>query len=169
MRRLLNFLRYERLLLCLLLVTVWVPAGRASAAGADSDEPAIGEWLNQTLQMRETVEAVDRPAPDGKPSGRIRAGAEVKAIGVVAGGDWVQIELPDGTHAYLRRTAVELATAATPRPPSAQPAASQSAVEAAPAVIRGPVTKVPNAATVVVAEHRIRLSGIDPGPFSALP
>jgi endonuclease YncB( thermonuclease family) len=52
-------------------------------------------------------------------------------------------------------------TAATPETTALEPTPP-------PAVIRGPVTKVPNAATLVVADRRIRLSGIDPGPFAAL-
>lgn len=84
-----------------------------------------------------------------------------------------------------------LATAITAASPAVRPAAQDTAPDAAavpspapttaatpetaapepkppPAVIRGPVTKVPNAATLVVADRRIRLSGIDPGPFAAL-
>ena len=84
-----------------------------------------------------------------------------------------------------------LATAVTANSPAARVAAQDAAPDAVatpspalttaptseatapqpkptPAVIRGPVTKVPNAATLVVADRRIRLSGIDPGPFAAL-
>ena len=62
------------------------------------------------------------------------------------------------------------ATATQPQSEKAtEPEPGASATNPPPAVLRGPVTKLPNAATLVIAEHRIRLSGIDPGPFAALP
>jgi hypothetical protein len=54
-----------------------------------------------------SVQAIGRPSSDGKPSTRIRDGAEVKALEIVAGGQWVQVELPDGTLAYLPKAAVQ--------------------------------------------------------------
>lgn len=152
------------------------PAAPSAAA------PAIEEWLNQNVRLNDTVQAVDRPSPDAKPAGEIRAGAEVKAVGVVAGKHWVQIELPDHSFAYVPRVAIEfenqVATPAAPASgtgaappttsPSAVPAAATSAAATAPGVIRGPVTRVPNAATLVVADQRLRLSGIDPGPQEVL-
>jgi endonuclease YncB( thermonuclease family) len=60
------------------------------------------------------------------------------------------------------------ASVPSPAPTVATPEATAPALKPPPAVIRGPVTKVPNAATLVVADRRIRLSGIDPGPFAAL-
>jgi endonuclease YncB( thermonuclease family) len=186
------------------------PAAEPAPAAAPSvpPAPAVEEWLNQNVRLRDTVQAVDRPGSDGKPSGEIRAGAEVKAIGLVAGKQWVEIELPDQSLAYVPRSAIEFenhaaapagaegaapaggagaapaggagaapaggAGAAPPggesaaSPPAATPAAATSAAAAAPGVVRGPVTKVPNAATLVVADQRLRLSGIDPGPQEVL-
>jgi endonuclease YncB( thermonuclease family) len=138
------------------------------------DAPTVVEWLNQTLRVRDTVRALDRPSSEAKSSARIRSGAEVKAIGIIGGGEWVQIELPDRALAYLPSTAVELndKSAGSARgPDAAKAAASEGAVpEPKPPapVIRGSVTKVPNAATLVVADRRIRLSGVDPGPFAVL-
>jgi endonuclease YncB( thermonuclease family) len=144
--------------------------------------PSIDEWLNQSVRLRETAQALDRPAADGKPAGEIRAGAEIKAIGLVAGGGWVQIELPNHALAYLRRSAIEFensgtstaapseqqvpkpAGAASPRAATAPAPATASATSA----VRGTVIKVPNAATLVVGDQRIRLSGIDPGPLAVL-
>ncbi len=184
-------------------------AGTAAPARPAPKSPTVEEWLNQTVRLRDTVQAVDRPASDGKPAGEIRAGAEVKAIGLVAGKRWVQIELPDHSLAYVPKDAIEFENdAGAPVPPAGQqrpsPAASGGAIPstaapstgapsigapsigapsigapsttkppettaAAPGAIRGPVTRVPNAATLVVADQRIRLSGIDPGPQEALP
>jgi endonuclease YncB( thermonuclease family) len=45
---------------------------------------------------------------------------------------------------------------------------SPPATAAATALVRGAVGKVPNAATLVVGDRRLRLSGIDPGPPVAL-
>ncbi len=162
-----------------------------SAAPSAAPSPTVEEWLNQNVRLRETVQALDRPSANGKPSGEIRAGAEVKAIGVMAGKQWVRIELPDHSLAYVPRGAIAFETGGgAPSPPTAAPgpgtapAAAESGTPpapspppisapgatpaAAPGVIRGPVTRVPNAATLVVNDQRIRLSGIDPGPQEVL-
>jgi endonuclease YncB( thermonuclease family) len=133
---------------------------------------AITEWLNQTVRLSDTTEAFDKPSSDGKSSGRIRAGAEIKAIGLVADKHWVQIELPDHSLAYVSRAAIEFEKGpVTPSAPGAgqggAPAGAEAAV--APSVIHGAVIRVPNAATLVVGDQRLRLSGIDPGPQTALP
>jgi endonuclease YncB( thermonuclease family) len=65
-------------------------------------------------------------------------------------------------------TAPDAAAVPSPASTTATPEATAPEPKPPPAVIRGPVTKVPNAATLVVADRRIRLSGIDPGPFAAL-
>ena len=134
------------------------------------------EWLNQTLRLRAATQAFDRPSSDGKPAARIRAGAEVKAIGIVAGENWVQIELPDQQRAYIPKEAIEFdnSTGSPPGGQQPEPATlmpqktTTPKTTSATAVLRGPVTKVPNAATLVVADQRIRLSGIDPGPLTVL-
>ncbi len=167
------------------------------AAPTDLSTPAVDEWLNQTVRLRQTAQAMSRPASEGKSLGEIRSGAEVKAIGLVAGRQWVKIELPDHSQAYVPREAIEYETnpgeprrsagvqdAARPTsatapsrtstgssaaPPQAGEATGpQTASAAAPNTIRGKVTRVPNAATLVVGDQRIRLSGIDPGPIDDL-
>jgi endonuclease YncB( thermonuclease family) len=162
-------------------------AGAPAATSPAGNSPTIEEWLNQRVRLRDTEQARDRPAADSKPAGEIRAGAEIEAIGLVAGKDWVQIELPNHAIAYLPRTAIEYengaaaaVTPAAPRgadpqapAPAATPATAPAATSPAGApgagsAIRGTVSKVPNAATLVVADQRIRLSGIDPGPQAVL-
>jgi endonuclease YncB( thermonuclease family) len=141
-----------------------------------SNAPAIAEWLNQTVRLRDTVEALDQPSSDGKAAGRVRAGAKVKAIGIITGRQWVQIELPDQRLAYIPSGAIELNDNSTARSPEdgPEPAAAKTAgatspeTTSTPATVRGPVTRVPNAATLIVADQRVRLSGIDPGPSTAL-
>jgi endonuclease YncB( thermonuclease family) len=147
----------------------------AAAAPANAAAPTVEEWLNQPVRLRDTEEARDRPAADGKPAGEIRAGAQITAIGLVAGKSWVQIKLPNAAIAYVPRTAIEFENGdAAPTAPSGPPAAkSQGGGTATPtaasaAEIRGTVTRVPNAATLVVGDQRIRLSGIDPGPLAVL-
>jgi endonuclease YncB( thermonuclease family) len=163
-----------------------LPSARDSSAGAlpappaapppPADPTSIVEWLNQTVGLHDTAEALDRPSSDGKAVGRIRAGAEVKAIGIVSGRHWVQIQLPDQRLAYIPSGAIELNDNSAERPPgkgpqpaaATQPSATSPEAPSTPAVVRGPVTRVPNAATLVVADQRVRLSGIDPGPPTAL-
>ena len=148
----------------------------ASPPPAAGNSPTIVEWLNQTVHLRDTVQALDRPSSDGKATGRIRGGAEVKAIGIVAGREWVQIELPDQVLAYIPVGAVELneSTAASSPGQKAEPAAAPMPGATSPepastaAIVQGPVTRVPNAATLVVGDQRIRLSGVDPGPPTVL-
>jgi hypothetical protein len=132
--------------------------------------PAIVEWLNQTVRLLDTTQAFDRPSSDGKPSAHISAGAEIKAIGLVADKNWVQIEQPDHSLAYVPRAAIEfehgpVASSA----PAARQRAYTSAQAPAPGVIHESVTRVPNATTLVVGDQRRRLSGIDSGPQEALP
>jgi endonuclease YncB( thermonuclease family) len=146
------------------------------AASPTGDSPTIAEWLNQTVRLRDTVEAVDQPSSDGKAAGRIRAGAEVKAIGIITGRQWVQIELPDQRLAYIPSGAVELGDNSAARSPehapepaaATTPGATSPETTSTPATVRGPVTKVPNSATLVVTDRRIRLLGIDPGPPTVL-
>jgi len=155
-----------------------------SSLPAAGNSPAIEEWLNQTVRLPDTTQAFDKPSSDGRSLARIRAGAEIKAIGLVADKHWVQIELPDHSLAYVPRAAIEFengpvapsapavgqggapagAEAAAPPPATSPPTAA-----AAPGVIHGSVTRVPNAATLVVGDQRLRLSGIDPGKQEALP
>lgn len=161
-----------RVLLRLGLFALGLVAARPD--GALGAGPTIEEWLNQTVRLRDTAQARDSPAADGKPAGEIRRGAEIKAIGLVAGKRWVQVELPDHALVYLPASAIEFesggaATAAPPAPPAARPAAvSPPTATPAAAAVRGAVSKVPNAATLVVSDQRLRLSGIDPGPPAAL-
>jgi endonuclease YncB( thermonuclease family) len=173
----------------ILLISIVVAAARpvlglAAEPAQGPAAPAVEEWLNQNVRLHNTVQAVDRPSSDGKPSGEIRAGAEVKAIGLVAGKHWVQIELPDHSLAYVPMAAIEFENdAVAPSAPAAVRGAAPTGAEAVPpptttpppatpaaasGVIRGLVTRVPNAATLVVADQRLRLSGIDPGPGEAL-
>jgi endonuclease YncB( thermonuclease family) len=175
-----------------------VVAEQASAnapASAAPSAPAIVEWLNQPVRLRQTVQAVIRPSEDAPSAGTIRAGAEVKAVGVAAGKHWVEIELPDHSQAYVPREAIEYepepalpgenrsgpAPASAAAAPQSSPAgadgappkpgeatAPQLAPVSAPGAVRGKVTRVPNAATLVVGDQRLRLSGIDPGPIEDL-
>jgi|HubBroStandDraft_6_1064221.scaffolds.fasta_scaffold49821_2 endonuclease YncB( thermonuclease family) len=150
-----------------------VPSLKSEPAPASS--PVIAEWLNQAVRLRGSTDALDRPSSDGQAAGRIRGGAEVKAIGIVAGREWVQIELPDRRLAYIPIGAIELndnpaaARAQGPQPAATTtPAATSQETISAPEIVRGPVISVPNAATLVLADQRVRLSGIDPGPSTAL-
>lgn len=149
------------------------PSSPAPTAPAPAAAPTVEEWLNQTVRLRESVEAMSLPAAGGKPAGEIRAGAEIKAIGLVAGKQWVEIELPDRSRAFVPRAAIEYETGgspAAPPPPEPSGAVTPTAATAqgAPETVRGTVARVPNAATLVVGDRRLRLSGVDPGPSAVL-
>jgi endonuclease YncB( thermonuclease family) len=174
------------LLLAFLVLLLGLPrSGLAEEpAGAPAAGGTIEEWLNQTVRLRDTVQVLDQPSTDGKPTSRIRAGAEVKAIGLVGGGRWVKIELADQQLGYVPADAIRFedkpapssaagppgteAPAATTPPAPSSAASPPAAGSSSPTVLKGLVTRVPNAATLVVADQRIRLSGIDPGPPGAL-
>jgi endonuclease YncB( thermonuclease family) len=112
------------------------PSHQAQASAAAA--PPVEEWLNQPVRLRATVTATRLPSADATPLGEIRAGAEVKAIGLVGGKHWVQIELPDGSRAYVPRESIQFEDSAappSPAPPGAlsSPAATVSSPAAASA------------------------------------
>ena len=106
----------------ILLISIVVAAARpvlglAAEPAPAPAAPAVEEWLNQNVRLHDTVQAVDRPSSDGKPSGEIRAGAEVKAIAVLdATGRWQELALivmqvgymDDLTYYYLGHAAENL-------------------------------------------------------------
>jgi endonuclease YncB( thermonuclease family) len=162
------------------------------SAPVTATSPTVVEWLNQNVHLRQTTQAQSKPSSDSTPVGEIREGAEVKAIGLVAGKRWVEIELPDHSQAFVPREVIEYqsnaevpeqvphqaASATSAAPPSDSrgsalpadaPAHSSGIVPAsATDTVRGKVSRVPNAATLVIGDQRVRLSGIDPGPTEVL-
>ena len=120
-------------------------------AAAPAEQVTLSQQINDMVRVRETVEALDRPDPAGKALGRLRPGVKIKAIGVVEGGKWVQIELPNKNTAFVPIGPLAIGENATELPK-----------------LSGPVTGVPNAASLVIDKQTIRLSGIDPGPPGAL-
>lgn len=133
------------------------PTAPSALAAAAAAGPTIAEPVNDMVRVLNTVQALDKPDKDGKPLGRIRAGVKIKAIGVITGGRWVQIELPNQSIAYVPLDALGIGA-------NAPGAASTSEG----AKVSGPVTAVPDAATLVLGDRAIKLAGIDPGPPSAL-
>ena len=167
---------FERSIGLAFLIGVLVSPLPAATVATAADAPTIAQWVNQNVHMRQATEAREQPAADAKSVGGIMAGAEIKAIGIVAGGQWVQIELPNKALAYVPRAAVDLGGGAA-APPNPGPAPSTPATAAvkpeptpaagpAPGTVSGAVGRIPNAATLVVGDHRVRLWGIDPGPES---
>jgi len=133
-----------RLSLALVGLLVTGTAVALAPASPHAAEPAaapkISEWLNQAATLRQTVTALDRPAPEGKSLGEIAAGAQIEAIGVVAGGRWVQIELPNKAIAYIPDTAIKLVSNA----PATLPAPAQKPAPVA-------ATALPTGAPVAAA------------------
>jgi endonuclease YncB( thermonuclease family) len=78
----------------------------------------------------------------------------LKAVGIVAGGKWVQIQLPNENIAYVPRSAMALDAAGKPL----------NELEK----VAGAASSVPNAASLVIGERTVRLAGVDAGPASAL-
>jgi endonuclease YncB( thermonuclease family) len=81
----------------------------------------------------------------------------------VVGGEWVQVELPNATLAY-----VPIAALALDAKPGAAASATPASAPPVPTEIKGSVTSVPNAATLVINDHKIALDGIAAGPADAL-
>jgi endonuclease YncB( thermonuclease family) len=129
------------------------PGGDASNpdAAKPADEIKISQKIDDMVRVRQVVMALDRPDPAGKPLGRLRPGVKIKAIGVVEGGKWVQIALPNKNLAFVPDESLAIGDHAGELPK-----------------IAGPATGVPNAASLVIDKQTVQLSGIDPGPASAL-
>jgi endonuclease YncB( thermonuclease family) len=136
-----------------------LPAGAnaappASLAATAPAQPEIETQINDPVRVLDTVVALDHPDSNGEPVGRIRAGVRLKAVGIVAGGKWVQIQLPNENIAYVPRSAMALDPAGRPL----------NELEK----VAGAVSSVPNAANLVIGERTIRLAGVDAGPAAAL-
>ncbi len=111
----------------------------------------MSQKIEDMVRVRQVALALDRPDFAGKPLGRLRPGVKIKAIGVVEGGKWVQIALPNSHLAFVPDESLAIGDNAAELPK-----------------ISGPVTGVPNAANLVIDRQTIQLSGIDPGPASVL-
>ena len=62
------------------------PAGASGpAAGGPLGNVTVEEWLNQTVRLRDTVQALDRPPPMVGRRARSGRAPRIKAIGLVAG------------------------------------------------------------------------------------
>jgi hypothetical protein len=141
------------------------PAAPAPPAGANATPPAspaatapaqpeIETQINDPVRVLDTVVAVDHPDSNGEPVGRIRAGLRLKAVGIVAGGKWVQVQLPNENVAYVPRSAMALDAAGKPLNELDK--------------VAGAVSSVPNAANLVIGERTVPLVGVDAGPSAVL-
>jgi endonuclease YncB( thermonuclease family) len=138
------------------------PLPAAGAPTGTSTETKIDKPINEMVRVVQDVTALDRPK-DGKRIGHLRADGRIKARGVVVGGEWVQVELPNATLAY-----VPIAALALDAKPGAAASATPASAPPVPTEIKGSVTSVPNAATLVINDHKIALDGIAAGPADAL-
>jgi biotin carboxyl carrier protein len=116
-----------------------MPALARAQAPAAAPVPQVEEWINQDLSVRAQATVYVAPDEAAETHGRLSPGRDVKVIATLAGGDWVQVRLPDDTIGYVKAAAVELAptapaAGATAQQPAAQqPAAQQPPAEQAPA------------------------------------
>lgn len=148
-----------------LVVLTWIAlaAGPAVAdeasdqpgsAAVATEKPVIETQINDLVRVLDTVQALDRPADGAEPLGRIRAGTRIEAIGIVAGGKWVQVQLPNDNLAYVPRQSMALDADGRP----------VTAIDK----VTGGVSSVPNAATLVIGDKTVRLAGLDAGPATVL-
>jgi len=107
----------------------------AGSVVAQSPKPVrIIEWVNRDLTVTRSVDVRLVPEPDAEMAGKLRQGAVVRVLGVVAGEAFLQVRLPDGqTLGYIPRDVMTASVAAAPPsparreppPPAAAPAPKQ--------------------------------------------
>ena len=153
-------------LLALLVGAALSGAAQAQAPATATATPKITEWINRRVTVPQEIQVQKAPVAGSPAIGSLRQGASVLVLGVVQGGGFVQIRLPDGqTLGYVPQPA--LAAALQPaQPASSPPISSPPAASAAPAAaappappVTGPATVVDTAALVVGGQMRA-LSGI---------
>jgi hypothetical protein len=106
------------------------PAAGSSAAETHGSRPAevrIFDWVNRTVTADRDLAVLGAPSDGAETIGRVRQGVQVFVVGLVAGGNWLQLRMPDGaTLGYVRGADFPAAlgppaapqTAATPTPPA---------------------------------------------------
>lgn len=153
------------------------PAPAAAASGTRGIHPLdvrIFDWINRPYTAEHDVTVVGAPSDNAETIGRLREGVQAFVVGVVAGGNWLQLRMPDGTTTGYARAAdfpAALGQAASPQttaaqpPPPAPPAASPPApAEAAGApaaedVITGHPTVI-DTATLAIDGRLVSLDGV---------
>ncbi len=143
----------------LLALAVCVALNSAALAQTPAaPAPKVTEWINRTVSAPQTIQVQKTPASGSPTIGSLAKGASVLVLGVVEGGEFLQIRLPDGrTLGYVPRPAL----AASLQPPAPPPLPTPPAVPAPPPPLQisGPATVVDTGALVVAGQMRA-LAGV---------
>ena len=155
------------------------PAPSGAAAKTTRAQPAdvrIFEWINRPYTADRNLAVLGAPSTNAEAVGRVREGVEVFVVGVVAGGEWLQLRMPDGSSLGYVKAAdfpAVLGQPASPRATTAQAAAPPPAEAPAPAAaaeaaapeqpaegdISGHATVV-DTATLQIGDRLVSLYGI---------
>jgi len=125
------------------------PAGATASGegGASSSRGIVHifEWINRSYAPGQAASVMAAPSDSAETIGRLRPGVGVLVVGLVAGGQWLQIRLPDGaTVGYVHAADFPAAVGkeAGTEAPAAEPAPAISAAPA-PAAPSGTVPAEP--------------------------
>lgn len=123
----------------------------APAQSQPTPQPAkIIDFIMRKYPLGESSDAREAPAATATILGRVREGVEVKVIGIVEGGDWLKVELPDQRAAYVPITAIPAAVPAPVAPKATE--ATPSPAPPAPAPIAATATPPGDPDEIAAAE-----------------
>ena len=138
--------------------------GLVAIASAAVAAVKIIELISQTYPVGQTTEALAAPTAGAASVMRLRQGAEVRVVGVVEGGGWYQIELPDKRLAYVPVGMIP--AVAAPRQGAPASAAPSPPPPPATAGESGPIALPPTVEFVAASDQ---LSVTQPTPVFLAP
>src|SRR5580658_9362677 len=100
----------------------WAQQAAASASdpAATAAPPAkIIEWVNQDFRVEKPSSVYKAAADSSDALGEILAGSDIRVIGVVVNGDWLEVLMPDGTTVGFIPSDAVPAAVSPPAPPIA--------------------------------------------------
>lgn len=121
----------------IVVIGPWLLLARFHAATPVQTQIKIAELVEQNFRLEQTIDATEAPSAVSASLIRLRSGIVVKVIGIVQGGSWLQIQLPDNRIAYVPVAAIPAVNGPGPPDPAAQAA---SAIEFDPTAERWKVT-----------------------------
>lgn len=102
-------------------------------ANAAAPRPQVTDWIDRSYPADQEMPVMAAPEATAGIIGHFRPGAEVHVVGIVSGGDWLQIRLPDGTTlGYVRAAQFPTALGKTQAASAQAPAAGSAQAQAAP-------------------------------------
>jgi hypothetical protein len=101
------------------------PATDQAAAAPPQAAPLsakIIEWVNQDFRVEKPSSVYKAAADNSDALGEVLAGSDIRVIGVVVDGDWLEVLMPDGTTVgFIPSDAVPAAVSPPPPPISGHP------------------------------------------------